>query len=284
MDSQACFALLVGQVASLFDASSNRATTPDQGAVNEATPLQPATTVDPAAWSARRKWLCTVVVGLTMFNGSFASTAPNGAGSRIVQQYALSNEEMVFIATSFVGGCVAGPLLWAPLSEIYGRRPVFLSSTLLYTAINVGCAMAPTKTVLFVCRFLAGVFASSAFSNAAAVITDLFPPADRARPMIVASLAPLLGPCFGPLFGAGVSLHLRWPFVFWLLGAIGLLLEAALFCVPETYLPVIAAKTKDSSKPEQGNQTHVPQRHTIRTFLVTNLARPVSASTYLAAE
>ncbi|SPO30175.1 related to TPO3 - Polyamine transport protein [Ustilago trichophora] len=234
MDPQMCFATIVRQVAALFDANQSRAATPDHVAINEATPLQPTSTIDPVLWSTRRKWIYTFLVGLTMFNASFASTAPNGAGTHMVTQFDLSNEEMVLISTSFVGGCVAGPLMWAPLSEIYGRRCVFLSSTLFYTLTNIGCALAPTKSALFSCRFLAGAFASSAFSNAAAVITDLFPPPNRAKPMIVASLAPLLGPCFGPLFGAVVSMDLRWPFVFWLLGAVELqLLSSSISADPE---------------------------------------------------
>ncbi|KAJ1021693.1 hypothetical protein NDA16_003829 [Ustilago loliicola] len=207
-----------------------------------------------------------------MFNGSFASTAPNGSGLRMVQQFGLSSEEMVFIATSFVGGCVAGPVMWAPLSEIYGRRIIFLTTMLCYAISNIGCALAPSKSVLFGCRFVAGVFASSAFSNAAAVITDLFLPVDRAKPMIVASLAPLLGPCFGPLFGAGVSSKLRWPFVFWLLGAIGLVLEAVLFFVPETYAPVIAKK----SKPQEVVVSKAAWRQKARNFIIVNLGRPLN--------
>ncbi len=268
LSTQACFSLIVNQVANLYEAAQSQSETTDTAAVTDATPLQAHITVDPTAWSIRRKWIYTVLVGLTMFNGSFASTAPNGAGTHIAKQFNLSNEEMVFIATSFVGGCVAGPIIWAPLSEIWGRRVVFLTSTLLYTVINIGCALAPNKAVLFSCRFLAGAFASSAFSNAAAVITDLFPPPDRARPMIVASLAPLLGPCFGPLFGAVIGRRLKWPFVFWLLGAIGLLLDAMLFCVPETYSPVIAKR----GKPKEGTETRSPWPRRIRTFLLSTSA------------
>lgn len=275
LDPQTCFTLIVGQVASLFDAAQTNAVVPDEAALaDEATPLRPATANDPTAWWTRRKWILTFLVGLTMFNGSFASTAPNGAGVHMVQQFGLSNEEMVFIATSFVGGCVAGPIIWAPLSEIYGRRMVFLISTLLYSLTNIGCALAPTKSVLFSCRFLAGICASSAFSNAASVITDLFAPPDRDGPMIVASLAPLLGPCFGPLFGAGVSLNLRWPFVFWLLGAIGLALDAVLVCVPETYAPVLIARTK----PKENVVVQATSwRQKTRTFFLINLGRPVSS-------
>lgn len=272
---QACFSILVNQVASLVEPAKARTPTPDPTiALLEAAPLQTSgsSTADPIAWSARQKWAYTLLVGLTMFNGSFASTAPNGAGTRMRLQFGLTEEEIVFIATSFVGGCVAGPLLWAPLSEIFGRRIVFLISTFCYTMTNIGCALAPTKTVLFVCRFLAGAFASSAFSNAAAVITDLFAPKDRARPMIVQSLAPLLGPCFGPLFGSAVALGLGWPFVFWFLGVIGLVLVLGLTALPETYKPVIAAKMKNKN----GQKEKVPTREKLRTFLIVNLGRPVS--------
>nr|CDI55932.1 related to TPO3-Polyamine transport protein [Melanopsichium pennsylvanicum 4] len=271
MQIQACFTLVVAQFASLLDKSRSRSES-QNAATNYATPSQALAACDPTAWSSRRKWIYTILVGLTMFNGSFASTAPNGAGIRIVHQYGLSNEELVFVAASFVGGCVAGPLFWAPLSEIYGRRIVTLTSTLLYALSNIGCALAPNKATLFSCRMLAGAFASSAFSNAAAVITDLFPPADRAKPMIVASLAPLLGPCFGPLFGAVISRSLGWPFVFWLLGAIGLILEAALFCLPETYLPVISARYGPK---ESIASTHPYWKQKVRTFLIINLGRPL---------
>ncbi|SNX86730.1 related to TPO3 - Polyamine transport protein [Melanopsichium pennsylvanicum] len=272
MQIQACFTLVVAQFASLLDKSRSRSES-QNAATNYATPSQALAACDPTAWSSRRKWIYTILVGLTMFNGSFASTAPNGAGIRIVHQYGLSNEELVFVAASFVGGCVAGPLFWAPLSEIYGRRIVTLTSTLLYALSNIGCALAPNKATLFSCRMLAGAFASSAFSNAAAVITDLFPPADRAKPMIVASLAPLLGPCFGPLFGAVISRSLGWPFVFWLLGAIGLILEAALFCLPETYLPVISARYGPK---ESIASTHPYWKQKVRTFLIINLGRPIN--------
>ncbi|GAC75500.1 mitochondrial oxoglutarate/malate carrier proteins [Moesziomyces antarcticus T-34] len=240
--------------------------------IDEAIPRRPPSDNDPTTWSPRRKWLYTLLVGLTMFNGSFASTAPNGAGEHIVRHFALTDEEFVLISTSFVGGCVAGPIVWAPLSEVYGRRVVNLASMMLYALINIGCALAPNKAVLFVCRLLAGTFASSAFSNAAAVVTDLFAPKDRSNPMIIASLAPLLGPSVGPLFGAAVTSRLPWPFVFWLLGALGLVLEVALLCLPETYLPVITNR----GNPQPSEKASRSFMRKVLTFCIVILGRPES--------
>ncbi|GAC97776.1 multidrug transporter [Pseudozyma hubeiensis SY62] len=263
----------------VFDAAQRRAGTGDNPStvVNIATPAKPdSDPADSTTWSPRRKWLLTCLVGVTMFNGSFASTAPNGASIHIVHQFGLSNEELAFVASSFVGGCVAGPIIWSPMSEVYGRRPVFLISNLLYSLTNIGCALAPNKAVLFNSRFLAGVFSSSAFSNAAAVTTDLFAPPHRAFPMVVVSLSPLLGPCFGPLFGSVVSLDLRWPWVFWFMGALGLVLQVALLFLPETYAPILIVR----AKPRQIIATPVrTRRQRIVTLLVVNLARPVSIYT-----
>lgn len=60
---------------------------------------------------------------------------------------------------------IAGPLLWGPLSETYGRRNVFLISFFPYVAWNVGCALSKNIGSLLVFRFLAGAFAAAPLSN-----------------------------------------------------------------------------------------------------------------------
>ena len=67
-----------------------------------------------------------------------------------------------------------GPLLFAPLSESHGRRPVVLGSYLIFTAFVLGCALAPTYGVLLVCRFFAGVGAATPLSVIGGVLADLY--------------------------------------------------------------------------------------------------------------
>lgn len=54
----------------------------------------------------------------------------------------------------YVLGLGLGPLCWGPLSEIHGRRVVYLVSFSLFTILNVGCALAPGIVALSVLRFL----------------------------------------------------------------------------------------------------------------------------------
>ena len=54
-----------------------------------------------------------------------------------------------------------GPLLWGPLSEIVGRRPVFIGTFIAYVGFQVGCALAPNTGALLAFRFLGGTFAAA---------------------------------------------------------------------------------------------------------------------------
>lgn len=139
---------------------------------------------NPHNWARSTKWFYTALAGATMFNATFASTAPSGAAAKLAPRFELSQLEMVLVATVFVGGCVAGPVFWAPLSEMYGRKVTYLVSTALYTQMQFGCALAVNKGMLLAFRFFAGAFASSALTNAGGVITDMFPPMEQGKPMI----------------------------------------------------------------------------------------------------
>lgn len=65
----------------------------------------------------------------------------------------------------FVAGYMLGPLLWGPLSEIVGRRPVFIVTFIAYIGFQVGCALAPNTAAILVFRFLGGTFAAAPLTN-----------------------------------------------------------------------------------------------------------------------
>ena len=70
------------------------------------------------------------------------------------------------------GYCV-GPILWGPLSEQYGRRPVFLVSFAVYTMFQVGNALARNTAQVLVFRFLGGTFAACPLTNSGAIVADV---------------------------------------------------------------------------------------------------------------
>ncbi|PWN53291.1 MFS general substrate transporter [Violaceomyces palustris] len=226
---------------------------------------------NPLNWSNERKWAYTLLVGVTMFNATFASTLPSGALRSITRAFypTMAPIESALITTIFVGGCVLGPCFWAPLSEIKGRRMTYLVSTAAYTLMQLGCALATSTAMLLVFRFLSGAFASSALTNAGGVITDLFPPMSRGTPMISHFFDIQAGPIFGPLVGGIVGEKASWRWLFWLLMIIGCALEAALFLLDETYAPLILTQRAKQIRKEVG------PRRSLKAILTVNLARPL---------
>ena len=90
----------------------------------------------------------------------------------------------------FVLGFAVGPLMWAPLSEIFGRQVVFVVTFAMFTAFNAGCAGANDIGTLLVLRFFAGAVGSSPLTNGGGVIADVFTASERGFAMAIFALAP----------------------------------------------------------------------------------------------
>lgn len=98
-----------------------------------------------------------------------------------------------------------GPLLWGPLSEIVGRRPVFIVTFIAYVGFQVGCALAPNTAAILVFRFLGGTFAAAPLTNSGALLADIWEGDHRGQAMSIFSLAPFAGPAFGPIVAGYIS-------------------------------------------------------------------------------
>ena len=86
-----------------------------------------------------------------------------------------------------------GPLLWAPLSELFGRQILFIGTYCALTAFNCGAAGSKNIWTLIILRFFAGSFGSSPLTNAGGVIADMFPAKQRGVAMSMFAAAPFLG-------------------------------------------------------------------------------------------
>ncbi len=97
----------------------------------------------------------------------------------------------------YILGIAFGPIIAAPLSEMYGRRPVYLYSVPLFAAFIAGAGASSNITSLVLCRMFAGFFASPSMSIGSATIADVWSVSDRAIPMAVYVATPFIGPTIG---------------------------------------------------------------------------------------
>lgn len=102
--------------------------------------------------------------------------------------------DVVIGATSgFVMMLGAGPTILAPLSEIFGRRNLYLINFTIFTLLQIPAALSPNIACLLVVRTLAGFFGSVGIANGGGTISDMFIPSERAGVFGWYLLGPLLG-------------------------------------------------------------------------------------------
>ncbi|KAH7141679.1 MFS transporter [Dactylonectria macrodidyma] len=190
-------------------------------------------------WSKARRWYLTIVAVSMVTNATFASSAPSGCIEGIADDFGVSITAAQLTMTLFLLGYCAGPLVFAPLSEFYGRQYLFHLTFSSYTAFNFLCAFAPNFTSLLVGRFLTGTFVSSALSNSPGVLADIWHPVDRGNAMAIFSCAANIGLALGPIVAGFLQLTKSWRWCFyvllWMAGATHLLL----LTLPETFPSII---------------------------------------------
>lgn len=191
--------------------------------------------------------LCSIKVGLltrTLIQATlavaFVSSAYSGGIGEILTEFNIGEEVATLGISLFVLGFAIGPLLWAPMSELYGRQVLFFGTYAVLTAFNAGAAGSKNIQTLIILRFFAGAFGSSPLTNAGGVIADMFPASERGLAMSVFAAAPFLGPTLGPIVGGFLGETEGWRWVEGLMAIFtGVLWIVGTLTIPETYSPVI---------------------------------------------
>src|SRR5271170_1457822 len=122
-----------------------------------------------------------------------------------------------FVVSVYILGYAFGPLIIAPMSELYGRLPVYHVNTVMFIIFTIGCAKSTGLSMLIVFRFLAGVASSCPLTVSSGTIADCFKQEDRGKAMSLWTLPVLLGPTLGPVVGGYLSEAKGWRWDFWFL-------------------------------------------------------------------
>lgn len=128
-----------------------------------------------------------------------------------------NNQDATFVVSAFVLGFAFGPLIVAPLSELYGRTKIYHVSNVLFTILTVACAVSTSMPMLIAFRFLAGCAGVTVITCGSGTIVDLMPAETRGRAMALWSVGPLLGPVIGPVCAGFLVEAEGWRWVFWVI-------------------------------------------------------------------
>lgn len=217
-----------------------------------------------------------VVVGtLLSINSTMGSSvASNEIDALRAMFHFPDGSQNVLPATTFLIGFVLGPLVFAPLSEQYGRRPILVTTLCLYVLFTMASALAPTWAGFLVFRFLSGTFASPPMSVTGGSIADVYhDKVARGQANVMWSTATLVGPLAGPVI-AGYTAQYSWKWAFWACMMLSGLCLVALLFQPETLTNKILRDRATKLNKEKGSDRYVAPGDQERLGLLATLVRP----------
>lgn len=167
--------------------------------------------------------------------GPFGDTEYTPSLPNIAHSLQIAYGQAQLTMTVYLFGFAVSQLLYGPLSDRFGRRPVILFAVSTFFAGSLICALSADLTMLLIGRFVQslGACAGAVLSNAA--IRDAFPPSMQTKVFLKVNTAFALAPGIGPIAGSLIDHYLGWEANFYLLAGLAVLLLVSLFIAfPET--------------------------------------------------
>jgi hypothetical protein len=147
--------------------------------------------LSPRSMSTLRKWFITLIISCTSFCVAYTSSVYTTTYDQIMEEFQVSEIVATLGLSLFVFGLALSPMLLAPLSEFYGRKPVYMISLLVYVIWIIPCARAPNIQTLLIARFFNGFFGAAFLSVAGGTVGDLFSRTELHLPMMIYTGSPL---------------------------------------------------------------------------------------------
>jgi MFS transporter, DHA1 family, multidrug resistance protein len=137
--------------------------------------------------------------------------------------------------SSYLIGFAVGQVIYGPVSDRYGRRPVLLAALALYLTSTLGCAAAQSVDPLIAARFLQGVGGSGSIVLSRAIVRDLYSGVRAARELSLLGSISAFAPLVAPMIGGVLQTAFGWRSSFVVMAAAAIVAAAfAARLLPET--------------------------------------------------
>ncbi|TVY12582.1 putative MFS-type transporter protein [Lachnellula arida] len=199
---------------------------------------------DPLNWSQGFKYYTAFIICLSMFMSNFLAAGPTIAIVQTAQDFfpnwmeiglvtAISKVAYFFTSTSLIQG--TGNLIWMPLVNKYGRRPIYLISYTIYLACAIWAACTQTYGSFLAARILIGFGSGAAETMAPLSIADIFFLHERGAIMALYGASLVSGVSGGIIIAGLITIHHQWRVIYYVaIALIGATLLLAFFTFPET--------------------------------------------------
>ena len=234
----------------------------------------------PYKWSFKKKLMTVVILclnclGVTMGSSNFASCVP-----QIMAEYGVIEVVGILGITLYVFGFALGPVVYGPLSELYGRRNLLIISSFGFTLFQFAVATGENLQTILICRFFAGCVGAAPLAVIPAAMSDMFDNYSRGKVVSIFSLTVFLGPILTPVYSSYIVQHTTWRWVQYVSGIYaGLCTLAICFLYDESHHPIVLCKKAQYMREKSGNwgiyAAHELLSLDIKDIFTKTIARPL---------
>ena len=166
--------------------------------------------MNPKNMSTGRKWVIVLVLSSGSACVTCTSSMYTSAYDQISNEWHVSRVVATLGLSLFVMGLGLSPMVLAPLSEFYGRRPIYVCSFTFFLIWLIPCAVAKNLATELVARFFDGMAGSAFLSVAGGTVGDMFNRNELHAPMMIFTASPFIGPPVGPMIAGFINEYTTW--------------------------------------------------------------------------
>lgn len=209
----------------------------------------------PMNWPFKRKFIVSASYIAVTFADAFLSAIFSAAVPYIAYEFNVSTVVANLGVSLTVLGYGFGPVLWAGLSELYGRRYICVVTLFISACFQAAVATAENIQTIMICRFFGGLFASAPFAVAGGAVADVWDNKTRGVAMCLFSATVFIGPLNGPIIGSFVAeSYLGWRWTEYLTVILMMTIwSVVIFTCEETFSPALLRQKARILRYETGN-------------------------------
>ncbi|KAK4539207.1 hypothetical protein LTR36_000890 [Oleoguttula mirabilis] len=209
---------------------------------------------------------------VVLYSTSYTSAIPGLEAS-----FGISDNVGILGVTTYLFGMATGAVILAPLSEMFGRRPIYIVALAMFVVFVIPCALAKNMETILITRFFGAFCAAAMVSNAPGTVNDIVDEEHRALAFSIWSIGPMNGPVIGPVVGGFVYQYMGWRWTNWIVIIVASVAWVIVSSIKETYAPAILRKRAAKKRQETGDErwwSRYDDEEEFLPLLKVNLSRP----------
>ncbi|KAF2439556.1 MFS general substrate transporter [Karstenula rhodostoma CBS 690.94] len=232
-------------------------------------------------WPMKKKLSIASLMAYLSLAVSMGSSIFSPSTGPVAKEFGVISEVTTLGTSLYVFGYAFGPLIWAPMSELYGRKLPLLVGSFGFSVFSLAVAVGKDLQTVLICRFFAGLFGACPLSVVAAVYADIFNNLQRGIAIGAFSATVFMGPMFAPFIGGFiVTSHLGWRWTMYISSIMGWLAFALIVLImEETYAPqILVGKASELRRRTLNWGIHAKQEEIevdFKELIVRNVSRPL---------